>query len=244
MKISVVIPSYNGWDRLEKLCKKIKKHLILNYNLEDFEIIIVDDGSYHRPDIIILNLRSMGIDVKGVFLKKNYSQQLATLAGLQVSQGDYILTLDDDLSHNPEDLIKLLTLIEREKLDVVFGVAKNGRKGLLRSGGSAIRDCIFKIFFSMPKKLTVSSFRILSRSLVNTIIGDISEYRYLSVEILKYTKAIGNIKVTYKRESGNTSRYGFIKLISLAFSLIRCSNIFPVIIRRSKNASEMEWDII
>lgn len=244
MKISVVIPSYNGWDCLEELCKKIKKHLLLDYNLEDFEIIIVDDGSYQRSDILILNLRSLGIDIKGIFLKNNYGQQFATLAGLRVSKGEYILTIDDDLSHNPDDFSELLLLIQKDEFDVVFGIPEKSRTGLLRRGGSVLRDLIFKVFFSMPKKLTVSSFRILNRSLVNKIIGDISEYRYLSVEILKHTKVIGNLKVNYDREPGIPGRYSFIKLAYLAFSLIRCSKVFPVIIRRSKTALKMEWDII
>jgi len=243
LKISVVIPSYNGWDRLEELCKKIKNHLLLNYNLEDFEIIIVDDGSYQRLDNIILNLRSLGIDIKGIFLKHNYGQQLATLAGLQVSKGEYIFTIDDDLSHNPEDFSELLLLIQKDKYDVVFGIPKISRIGLLRRSGSGLRDIIFSIFFRMPGGLSVSSFRILNRKLVDTIISDISEYKYLSVEILKCTNLIGNIKVKYNRNLKESSRYGFFKLSLLAFSLISCSRIFPERIRKSTVAEEMEWEL-
>ena len=103
---------------------------------------------------------------------------------------------------------------------------------------------IFRIFFRKPAGISVSSFRLLRRSLVVQILGDISEYRYLSVEILKHTRAIVNIKVKYNRERGKTSRYGFVKLVTLAFSIIRCSRFFPEIIRRTKTASEMEWDLI
>jgi len=244
LKLSVVIPSYNGWDRLGELCLKIKKSLFNNSRLEDFEIIIVDDGSKNRSDQQIIELRNMGIDVKGVFLKQNYGQQLATLAGLRNTRGDYIITLDDDLSHNPEDFAELLSLVENDNFDVVFGIPENSRTGLLRNTGSGIRDIIFNIFFKKPKGTYVSSFRILNRSLVDKITGDISEYRYLSVEILKHTRAIGNIRVVYNRESGKNSRYGFIQLSFLAFSLISCSLIFPKIIRKSKIASEMKWELI
>ncbi|MCK5199313.1 MAG: hypothetical protein KAR21_13230, partial [Spirochaetales bacterium] len=90
----------------------------------------------------------------------------------------------------------------------------------------------------------VSSFRLLRRSLIIQILGDISEYRYLSVEILKHASTIGNLQVLFNRASGNISRYGFIRLIILAFSLIRCSPFIPVKLRRSKMASEMEYEVI
>ncbi len=244
MKISVVIPSYNGLDRLGELCVKIEKALLNNIELEDFEIIIVDDGSKNRPEKQIIELRNMGIDVKGVFLKQNYGQQLATLAGLKVSKGDYIVTMDDDLSHNPEDIIELFSSIQKGKFDVIYGIPKNSRTGLLRKSGSLLRDLIFNIFFKKPKGISVSSFRILNRVLTDRIISDISEYRYLSVEILKHTQAIANIQVRYNRAIEKISQYNFIKLVLLALSLIRCSRFFPKWIRVSEAASEMKWDII
>ncbi|MEA1911474.1 MAG: glycosyltransferase [Spirochaetota bacterium] len=244
MNISIVIPSYDGWDRLPALFAEIIRSLSLYTRPVDFEIIIVDDGSLNRSVDPVTELRNKGVNVKGVFLKRNYGQQLATLAGLRVSRGDYIITMDDDLSHNPEDFSKLLSMAEKDTFDAVFGIPENSRTGLLRKGGSGLRDIIFSIFFRMPKGLSVSSFRILSRSLVDRIICDISEYRYLSVEILKHTRSIANIQVKYNREGGKTSRYDFVKLVKLAFSLIRCSGVFPGSIRRSGIASGMEWDLI
>ncbi len=244
MKISVVVPSYNGWDRLGKLCEKVKTSFVSNNNVDEFEIIIVDDGSETRSANMIKNLRSTDINIKGVFLKKNYGQQFATLAGLRVASGDFVITVDDDLSHDPENFAEFISLMKKDKFDVVFGIPKNSRHGFLRKSGSGIRDIIFDIFFRKPKGISVSSFRILNRNLVNMIISDISEYRYLSVEILKHTRSIGNKIVEYKRVSGNISRYSFFKLTILAFSLIRCSHIFPEKIRKSKVAAAMEWKLI
>ncbi len=244
MKLSIVIPTYNGWDRLPVLCNEIIQSLSPHVAAKDFEIIIVDDGSQNRSENLISELGGKGVNIKGVFLNRNYGQQLATLAGLRVSLGDYTITMDDDFSHNPEDVTELLSMAEKNRLDAGFGIPKNSRTGLLRKGGSGLRDIIFNLFFRKPGNISVSSFRILNRHLVNNIIGDISEYRYLSVEIIKHTKAIGNIQVIYNRASGDHSRYGFVKLVFLAFSLIRCSGIFPERFRRTKIASEMEWTLI
>lgn len=244
LKISVIIPSYNGWNRLCELCIKIEKVLRKNVGLDDFEIIIVDDGSKKRPDKQIMELRNMGIDVKGILLKKNYGQQLATIAGLRNATGDYSITLDDDFSHKPEDLYSLISALEKKNFDIVYGIPGNAGSGLLRNIGSDLRDTIFNIFFNKPKGTSVSSFRILNRSLVENILHNLSEYRYLSVEVLKHTKAIGNIQVEYNREPGTGSRYSFVKLVKLAFSIIRCSRFFPEWVRVTNSVFEMEWDII
>jgi len=244
LKLSIVIPSYNGVDKLPQLIGKIHKSLSANMDYKDFEIIIADDGSLIKPTEIINSFRIFGMIVEGVFLKKNYGQQFATFAGLRVSKGEYVLTVDDDLSHKPEDFKKLLHIIEKDNFDVVFGVPLYSNYGILRQIGSGFRDLIFNIFFKLPRDLNVSSFRILNRSLVDKIISDIAEYRYLSVEILKHTSAIGNIDVEYNRGSETNSRYNLFKLVFLVFSLIRCSRIFPERIRKSGIASNMEWDLI
>ena len=244
MKFSIVIPTYNGWNRLPALCTEIIKTLVVSVKVDEFEIIIVDDGSQNRSDSLIRDLRNEDVNIKGVFLKRNYGQQLATLAGLSVSTGDFVFTVDDDLAHNPQDFSEMLDPAEKEAMDAVYAIPGESQGFILRKSGSVIRDIIFSIFFRKPAGISVSSFRLLRRSLVVQILGDISEYRYLSVEILKHTRAIVNIKVKYNRERGKTSRYGFVKLVTLAFSIIRCSRFFPEIIRRTKTASEMEWDLI
>jgi polyisoprenyl-phosphate glycosyltransferase len=244
LKISIVIPSYNGWDRIPALCYQIISTFSRFIKSGYYEIIIVDDGSIGRSDTIIMELRNTGINVRAVFLNKNYGQQFATLAGLIVSRGEYIITADDDLSHHPDDFEKLLFLIEKEEMDVIFAVPENDNKEMFRKRGSVLRDIIFKLFFNKPKEISVSSFRVLSRSLVNKIIADISEYRYLSVEILKHTRFIADIKVKYRRNPEDNSRYSLMKLLFLLISLIRCSRIFPQRVRKLETASEMEWYII
>ena len=244
MKISIVIPTYNGGDRLPALCNKIIQSLSPHVAAKDFEIIIVDDGSQNRSENLIGGPGGKGVNIKGVFLKRNYGQQLATLAGLRVSLGDFVFTIDDDLAHNPQDFSGMLDLSEKEDMDVVFAVSGNSSRRMFRKGGSVIRDLIFSILFRKPAGISVSSFRLLRRSLVVRILADISEYRYLSVEILKHAEKMGNMQVSFKRVSGSSSRYGFIKLAILALSLIRCSPIVPAKLRKSITASTMEYEVI
>ena len=138
----------------------------------------------------------------------------------------------------------MLNLAEEEGVDAVYAVSEKSSSRVLRKLGSVIWNMIFTVFFNKPAGIYVSSFRLLRRSLVVQILGDISEYRYLSVEILKHSIKIGNLQVPFNRVPGSISRYGFIKLMVLAFSLIRCSPIVPVKLRKSLKASNMKYKVI
>lgn len=238
MKLSIVVPSYNGASVLEELCREITDKVATA-----FEILIVDDGSTVRPLPVILKLRNEGIDIKGIFLKYNYGQQWATLAGLYCASGDYIITADDDLSHNPEYFDDMLKKAEEEGLDAVFAVPSYRDSGTVRRAGSRIRDGIFTLCFQKPRRISVSSFRLIKRTIVEAIIKNAPEYRYLSVEILRHTVRIGNMAVTYKSRDSET-RYNLLDLFKLGFSLLGSSHYIPARIRPKSRAGELEYTII
>ncbi len=238
MKLSIVVPSYNGAPVLEELCREIADKV-----KTAFEILIVDDGSPVRPVPVILKLRNEGMDIKGVFLKYNYGQQLATCAGLFCASGDYIITADDDLSHNPEYFDDMLAKAEEEGLEALFAVPSSRERGTVRKIGSRIRDGIFTLCFRKPRGISVSSFRLIKRAVVEKIIQNASEYRYLSVEILRHTARIGNMAVTYKPRDSET-RYNLPDLFKLGLSLLGSSHYIPARIRPKSRAGEMEYTII
>ncbi len=233
MKLSVVIPTYNGGNHLSTLCREITTAL-----KSSFEIIIVDDGSPQRPEHAVKEIQDAGIPVRAVYLRKNYGQQLATLAGMHYASGEYIFTIDDDLSHNPEDFPAMLALAKKENRDAVYGIPDS------KGGGSKIRDMIFRIFFSTPPDLYVSSFRLITRSLTDRILQDLSEYRYLSAAVVTWTKNITNLRVPPRILEDSGSRYTFTKKAFLAMSLIRCSPIIPAALRKSGKAAEMIRDLL
>ena len=238
MKLSIVVPSYNGAPVLEKLCREITCRVKTG-----FEILIVDDGSAIRPLPVILKLRNEGIDIKGIFLKTNYGQQLATLAGLFCASGDCIITADDDLSHNPEYFDALLRKAVQEDFDVVFAVPTHMNRGMVRRAGSLIRDGIFTLFFRKPRGVSVSSFRLIKRTLADAVIKNVTEYRYLSVEILRRTTRIGNMTVSYTSRESDT-RYNLPDLFKLGISLIGSSPYIPAWIRPKSRAGELEYTVI
>jgi glycosyltransferase involved in cell wall biosynthesis len=118
MKISVIIPVYNEEKNIPQLYEELVKA-----GLREKEIIFVDDGSTDGSRAVIRELANKDKSVALISLNKNYGQTLALAAGIKLSTGPVIVTMDADLQNDPADIPRLTALIGDE-YDVVSGWRK------------------------------------------------------------------------------------------------------------------------
>ncbi|MHC4258687.1 MAG: glycosyltransferase family 2 protein, partial [Planctomycetota bacterium] len=104
--ISIIIPVYNSEGSLEPLIKRLSR--VLDEHSENYEIVMVNDGSRDASWQVICELADVHSCVKGINLMRNYGQHNALLAGIRAAQYELIVTIDDDLQHPPEEIPKLL----------------------------------------------------------------------------------------------------------------------------------------
>jgi undecaprenyl-phosphate 4-deoxy-4-formamido-L-arabinose transferase len=135
MNCSVVIPVYRGEETLEPLVKRLGE--VLPQVAEDFEVVLVNDGSPDKSWEVIERLAGQHGWVHGIALMRNYGQENATLCGIRAARFDVIVTMDDDLQHNPDELPKLLSKLD-EGYDVVYGVPRTRRQVWWKSVLSAL----------------------------------------------------------------------------------------------------------
>ena len=81
---------------------------VLDQNYENFELLIVDDGSTDNSWQVICDLAGRYPQVRGLNLMRNFGQHNALLAGIRSATGEFIVTMDDDLQNPPEEVPKLL----------------------------------------------------------------------------------------------------------------------------------------
>ncbi|MFW5794597.1 MAG: glycosyltransferase family 2 protein [Bacillota bacterium] len=224
-KISIVIPVFNGEKSLEDLYKKLIKNL--NEITEKFEIIMVDDSSSDNSYNKILSLHKKDSRVKGIKLAKNFGQQNAIICGFNFAGGEYIITMDDDLQHNPKDIKKLYNKI-KQGYDIVYAVPQNRDYGYLRKIGSKLTDYLFKLISSKPDNIRVSSYRILTKKLLNKIINNNYSFVYISALVLEQDVNIANIEVSHYNRKHGKSNYNIFKLIKLFFKLFIYYARFPL----------------
>ena len=116
MKVLIIIPTYNESLSIEKIIDKI-----FSISLE-YSILVVDDGSPDGTSEIVLRLKNTYGNLDLLTRKKKLGLGTAYCAGFiwAIDKGfDKIIQIDADLSHNPNDIPRLLDA--SEKYDLVIG---------------------------------------------------------------------------------------------------------------------------
>ena len=214
--ISVVIPVYNAENSLDELYQRLAD--TLHKITEDFEIIMVDDCSKDKSYNRITQLHKKDNRVKAIKLAENYGQQNALICGFNYVKGDYVITLDDDLQHKPEDILKLYYSIIKG-YEVVYGIPEDREYSFYRQLGSKMTNYLFGLITPKNPEIRVSSFRIVTRELISKIVKHRAAFVYISAIILQLTDNIGNIYVGHKNRKYGKSNYNIIKLVRLFIKL-------------------------
>lgn len=213
-KISVVVPVYNSQNIIEGLITKIKNTLS---NFRDYSIILVNDKSVDNSYDKLKAIAEHDKRVTAINLLENVGQQKATFLGLKYAKGDYIIIIDDDFAHDPDDIL----LLYKEAIkgyDAVYGIdKKNNSKSIFRNLGSKIRDITFDAITKKPKDIKVCSFRIINNATKEKVIKADTSFIYISMEILKHTTKISNIYLNYLE--GSESNYSLFKLTNLILNM-------------------------
>lgn len=117
MKISVIIPAYNC---AQTLCNTIDS--ILKSGLEDYEIIVVDDGSSDGTAVLCDTLPS-SFPMLRVYHQKNSGVSVARNRGIEEALGDYIWFVDADDRIRENNLQMLETYADASFDMIAFGMA-------------------------------------------------------------------------------------------------------------------------
>jgi GT2 family glycosyltransferase len=101
MKISVIIPNWNGLTYLETCLESLKKQ-----TYPDFEVIVVDNGSTDGS-VSFLKAKYSSL-VRLIELSENTGFDRATNIGISKAQGEFIATLNNDTETDPQWLQELI----------------------------------------------------------------------------------------------------------------------------------------
>lgn len=221
--ISVVIPVFNAASCIAKVIVEV--HAALSQSGKSFEIILVDDCSNDHSWQIIKETSKHLAHVSAFSLAKNFGQHKATLCGFFHCKGKIVITFDDDMEHDPKDILALYDSITTLDKDVVYAVPLNARKSLARRLTSRFYKSISKM--ENPYAGLGSSFRALKKSLVDNIVSHRNHLFFIDELILWYTAAIGIYQTNFN-QSQKVSGYSYSKLVKLSANVFMISTTMPL----------------
>ncbi len=231
ISVSIVVPVYSGKDYLEELTSRILG-VKANWEekklpLEIHELIFVDDDSKDGSKNILGNLASQSC-IHVVTLSKNYGQHPATVAGISYSSGDWVITMDEDLQHQPERILEMFKVCIQEESDMLYV------KSNTPVHKSYFRDLSSKYYKKVIEKLTgnknvnnFNSFRLIRGSIARSAAAVIGHESYFDIVLSWFSDRVSiyNTNLEDRRyiETGK-SGYNLRRLISHARRMLMTSD--------------------
>ena len=149
IKVSIVIPSYNA----EKTIKAaIESAINQDYSVDNFEIVVVNDGSKDKTSEI---LESFGSKIRIIF-QENQGSVKAANAGFRAAKGKYVIKLDADDIFEKNILKEMATVLDSfPEVDFVysdyFEKRANGEKVLVKTKENVFNNIAIGIMFRKKK---------------------------------------------------------------------------------------------
>ncbi|MDD4776004.1 MAG: glycosyltransferase family 2 protein [Syntrophomonas sp.] len=217
MMISVVVPVFNSGKSLAELYARLVP--VLDRCGDSWEIIMVDDASRDDSYSVMESTHQSDPRVKLIRLAHNAGQHNATLCGLRHSQGGYIVTIDDDLQHPPEEIPVLLEKIQ-SGYDVVFGIPREKHHQVYRNWGSRLIDNLVNAIFPRAAGIRRSSFRIMTRELLDRMLAQVRTPVYMAALILTHARRPGEVEVKHQPRQYGRSNYNIGKTLLMTRNLL------------------------
>jgi len=219
-QVSVVIPIYNEEENLPELVERVG-HALLRAG-RSFELICVDDGSKDDSAAVLAELAAARSWLKPLYLIRNYGQSAALQAGFDQARGEIVVTLDGDLQNDPDDIPRLLELMdERQDVDVISGWRKNRQdKAFSRRLPSVVANGVI----SRVTGVRLHDYGCALKLYRAQIIGDLKLYGELHRFIPALAAEVGaniiEVPVNHHPRTRGASKYGIDRTFRVVLDLL------------------------
>lgn len=224
-RVSVVIPLFNSGQTVAALVERLCEV----FGPRGLQVVLVNDGSRDRTHQVCLALADRYPDrLTYLELAKNFGEHNAVMAGLRYAQGEYVVIMDDDFQHRPEDALRLVEEARTRGLDLVYSSYPQQAHAWFRVLGSRFNGFVANLMLDKPKNLYLSSFKCMSRWLVAEVTRYEGPFPYVDGLALRCTRSIGCVEVVHQPRTVGRSGYTLRKLARLWLNMFVNFSVVPL----------------
>ena len=226
MDLSIVVPVFRSGDCLPELARRIEEAVAGCF--ASYELILVNDDSPDESWDVIRSLTLRHAFVVGLNLRKNVGQDNAIMAGLHHATGACVVIMDDDLQHDPADIVPLCRALERGSDDVVYARFHHKRQAIWKNAGSWLSDRVAVIVLGKPKHIYMSPYKAMRRDLVHELVKHDGPFTYVDGLIFSVTSHITQIDATHHARFAGRSNYNLFRSIKVWLKLATGFSVIPL----------------
>lgn len=212
--LSIFFPAYNDGGTIASLV--LSAQAAARAITEDYEIIVVNDGSQDHTALVLAELESVSPFLRVIHHPHNLGYGAALRTGFAASTKDWVFYTDGDAQYNPLELSHLVAAL-REGVDVVNGYKISRNDPLIRVVLGKIYNFGVKIAFGLRLKDVDCDYRLLRRAIFETIQLE-STTGSICVELIKKIQTAGytfaEVPVShYHRQYGRSQFFNWQRLL-------------------------------
>lgn len=227
--VSVVVPVYQGEHTLESVVAELEPYTRgvrtsggVGYRVS--EIILVHDNGPDHSDTVMRALEERYPFVHILWLSRNFGQHAATIAGMAISTGRWIVTMDEDGQHDPASIGAFLDTAIRERAGVVYARFTNERPhGFLRAAASRSAKRMLGTAFQLSDANLFQSYRLVRGDMGRKLAQFAQTGVYLDVALSWVTNRVASTPTTLRTPDGRVSGYSFPRLLAYFWRMVLTS---------------------
>lgn len=211
-RLSLVAPVYDEEDNLRPLHESVVE---VFGDGDDWELVLVDDGSRDRSTEIIRELCEADPRVVGVLFERNCGQTAAMGSGIQLARGELIATLDSDLQNDPADIPRLIEALGDH--DAVVGFRAKRNDNLVRRVSSRIANGVRNRLSHDSIIDTGCSLKVFRAEAIQTIPLFEGLHRFFPTLLRYHGYQVLEVPVSHRPRVAGQSKYGVMNRAWRAF---------------------------
>ena len=226
MDLSIVSPVYNEGQVLEAFCDQLTQ--VLSSLGITYEIILVDDGSNDQSPVIIAKRCNADPSVKALHLARNFGQQAALTAGIDVALGKAVVTMDADLQHPPQELPRMVAAWKQGNALIVMERDFTKHIPFIKRTGTALFYFFLNRWSETPLGHNIPDFRLMDRSVVDRFKELPERNRFILglVSWLGFKPLVLHFSAPANQK--DHTHYSFRKMAHLAMDALTSFTAFPL----------------